>query len=94
MTTEIQILLIYLVLINLVTFVVYGMDKRRAVKRKWRIPEKTLLMLAAAGGSVGALAGIYGFRHKTKHMKFVVGVPVILIVQIGTFLILIYGSLR
>lgn len=83
MTTEIQVLLMYLLVINLVAFVVYGMDKRRAVKRKWRIPEKTLLGLAAAGGSVGALAGIYGFRHKTKHMKFVIGVPAILILQIG-----------
>lgn len=73
----------YLIIINLVTFVVYGMDKRKAIKNKWRIPEKTLLGLAAAGGSVGALAGMYGFRHKTKHMKFVIGVPVILAIQIG-----------
>lgn len=73
----------YLIIINLVTFVVYGMDKRKAIKNKWRIPEKTLLGLAAVGGSVGALAGMYGFRHKTKHMKFVIGVPVILAIQIG-----------
>lgn len=73
----------YLVIINLVTLVIYGMDKRRAVRKKWRIPEKTLLGLAAAGGSVGALAGMYGFRHKTKQRKFVIGVPVILVVQIG-----------
>ena len=83
MAIEMAVLSIYLVCINLVAFVVYGIDKRRAVKRQWRISERTLLALAAAGGSVGALAGMYGFRHKTKHKKFVIGVPAILIAQIG-----------
>lgn len=58
-------------------------DKRKAVKKKWRIPEATLLFWAAIGGSVGALTGMYVFRHKTKHPKFTLGVPAILIAQIA-----------
>ena len=69
--------------INLITFILYGVDKRRARKGAWRIPEKTLLGVAAAGGSIGALAGMYTFRHKTKHIKFTLGIPVILMVQVG-----------
>lgn len=60
-----QIFLVYLVFINILAFMAYGMDKRRAVKRKWRIPESRLLGLAIAGGSAGALCGMYIFRHKT-----------------------------
>ena len=56
-------------------------DKVKAKKKKWRIPEATLMGLAAAGGSVGALAGMYTFRHKTLHKKFTVGIPLILILQ-------------
>lgn len=74
---------VYLVLINLLTFAAYGIDKRKAQKNAWRIKESTLLLLAAAGGSVGALLGMQIFRHKTKHPKFTVGVPLILLVQIG-----------
>lgn len=58
-------------------------DKRKAIKKKWRIPEATLLFWAAIGGSVGSLAGMYVFRHKTKHPKFTLGVPAILIAQIA-----------
>ena len=57
-------------------------DKRKAKKNLWRIPEATLMMSAALGGSVGALAGMYTFRHKTKHLKFTLGVPAILVAQI------------
>lgn len=74
---------VYLALINLLTFAVYGIDKRKAQKNAWRIKESTLLLLAAVGGSVGALLGMQIFRHKTKHPKFTVGVPLILLVQIG-----------
>lgn len=70
-------LLGYLMVINIITLVAYGMDKRKAKKESWRIPEKTLLLLTAVGGSIGALLGMYGFRHKTKHLKFVLGVPVL-----------------
>lgn len=73
----------YLILINLVTFAFYGADKRKAKKGKWRIPERTLLGLAAIGGSIGALGGMQYFHHKTKKLKFSVGVPVILAVQLA-----------
>lgn len=56
----------YLLIVNAVTFLVFGIDKKRAKKEQWRVPERTLLLLALAGGSVGALAGMYTFRHKNK----------------------------
>lgn len=67
---------------NLCTFLVYGWDKRCAVKGKWRVSERTLILFAAAGGSIGALLGMRVFRHKTRKNKFRFGVPVILILQI------------
>ena len=76
-------LLLYLAAVNVITFAVYGADKRRARKGKRRVPEKTLFLLAAIGGSVGALAGMYAFRHKTRHWYFVWGIPAILAVQIA-----------
>lgn len=76
-------IILYLIAINVVTFLVYGLDKWKAKQDAWRISESTLLLLAAAGGSVGALLGMQIFRHKTKHVKFTVGVPVILFVQIA-----------
>lgn len=72
----------YIVWSNLAAFFVYGIDKRRARKHKWRIPERTLLGLAVIGGSMGALAGMYLFHHKTRKPKFAIGVPVILAVQL------------
>ncbi len=76
------ILAIYLVLINIAAFAAYGMDKRKAKRNEWRTPESVLLLLAAVGGSVGAYAGMQFFRHKTKHLKFTIGVPAIFIVQV------------
>ena len=73
----------YLAVINLTAFAVYGADKRRAKKDKRRVPEKTLFLLAVIGGSVGALLGMYTFRHKTRHWYFVWGIPAILLVQIA-----------
>jgi uncharacterized membrane protein YsdA (DUF1294 family) len=78
----IHILIIYLVVINIVTFITYGIDKRKAIKKLWRIPEATLILLAAVGGSIGALLGMLFFHHKTKHRKFTIGVPVILALQL------------
>lgn len=72
----------YLIVINIAAFITYGLDKSKAKKGAWRIPEHTLLTLAVIGGSVGALAGMKVFHHKTKKPKFAVGVPVILIFQI------------
>lgn len=67
----------YFISINIITFLIYGMDKYKAKNQKWRISEKTLIGLAVIGGVIGAIAGMQIFRHKTKHAKFVVGVPVI-----------------
>ncbi len=72
----------YVLLVNLAAFVVYGMDKRRAIQHQWRIPEKTLLGLALAGGSVGALLGMKVFRHKTKHWRFKICVPLFLVIHL------------
>lgn len=76
-------LTIYLLLVNAAAFLVFGEDKRRARRREWRIPEATLMGLAAAGGSLGALAGMRFFHHKTRHRKFTAGVPALLIAQIA-----------
>ena len=77
------VLLVWLAVINLLTFIVYGADKRRARKGKWRVPEKTLFLLPLLGGSVGALLGMRVFHHKTKHWYFVWGVPAILLAQLA-----------
>ena len=76
------LLYIYLAAANIVSFVMFGIDKSRAKRRAWRISEAALLISAAVGGSVGAIAGMIVFRHKTKHLKFTIGVPVILGLQI------------
>ena len=75
-------IVIYLIVINMLTFGVYGIDKRKAIRKQWRVPERTLLFLAVIGGSIGALAGMQVFRHKTRHLKFKLGVPGILVVQV------------
>ncbi|AGL03104.1 DUF1294 domain-containing protein [Desulfoscipio gibsoniae] len=75
-------LTIYLLVINIMEFSLFGLDKHRARRRLHRIPKKTLFIVALAGGTAGALAGIYFWRHKTKHLKFTVGIPVIMLVQI------------
>ena len=77
------VLLVWLAAINLLTFIVYGADRRRARKGKWRVPEKTLFLLPLLGGSIGALLGMRVFHHKTKHWYFVWGIPAILLAQIA-----------
>jgi len=72
----------YLTAINLVAFVVYGIDKYQAIKGRWRISEATLLILALVGGALGALLGMFIFRHKTRKLKFRLGVPLILILEV------------
>ncbi len=81
LTTPAGALAVWLVAINVVTFAVYGIDKRRARRGAWRVPEKTLFLLPLLGGSLGALLGMRVFRHKTKHWYFVWGIPAILLVQ-------------
>ena len=77
-----EALLYYLIVINVVTFLVYGIDKRKAKKGSWRISEATLLIFAVIGGSIGALLGMKIWHHKTMHKKFKYGLPLIFIIQI------------
>ena len=77
------IVIIYLILINIITFIIFGVDKSRARSHAWRIPEKRLFFLAVIGGSIGAIAGMYIFRHKTRHWYFVIGMPLILVLQLA-----------
>ena len=86
-----NIKLVYLLVMNAVGFAIMGMDKYKAIKGKWRVPEKTLFLLSILGGSVGTWAGMYAFRHKTKHWYFVIGMPAILFIQIA---LVIYLNLR
>ena len=77
-----QNLIIYLIAINLFTFFMMWLDKRKAKRGKWRIPENTLLVLVLLGGGIGGIAGMYTFHHKTQKAKFVIGFPVILVCEI------------
>ncbi len=81
-----QNILIYILSINLIGFLAMWLDKRKAEKGKWRIPEKTLFIITALGGGIGTISGMYTFRHKTKKMAFVVGFPFITILEIITIL--------
>ena len=76
------ILLAYLLLINLITYFTYAADKTKARQNKWRIPERTLILLALLGGSPAALLAMKHYHHKTRHLKFKLGIPIILIIQI------------
>lgn len=80
----------YVLILNFVTMLVYGIDKFMAKKGKWRIPESTLLLLAVWGGSIGAWLGMRVWRHKTQHKKFKYGIPVIFILQVALCFYLLY----
>lgn len=80
---DIKIALLYLLIINLIGFCAMGIDKYKAKRELWRIPEGTLMMLTLLGGGFGTIAGMYKFRHKTKKLKFTVGMPTILISEIA-----------
>ena len=86
-------LYLYLICINIITIAVYGIDKRNAGRGKWRIRVSTLLTLAAAGGSAGALLAMHLFHHKTKKKKFSIGVPLMLLAQIVLLVFLIKADL-
>lgn len=76
----------YILGINVIAFIVYGIDKLKAKRGKWRIPESTLLLLAAIGGSIGAWLGMKVWHHKTMHKKFRYGLPLILLLQLSAVL--------
>ena len=71
----------YFILINIVAFITIYIDKQKAIKHQWRIKEITLFLLSIIGGSLGTLLGMYTFRHKTKHLKFTLGIPFIILIQ-------------
>ena len=84
-------LIIYLVVINLIGFVAMWSDKRKAQKNQWRTPEGTLMGICLLGGGIGTIWGMYKFRHKTKKLKFTVGMPTILIIEI---ILLVYFDIK
>lgn len=86
-------ILLWVLLWNFIALFLMGLDKRRARRQEWRIPEKTLFLSAILGGSVGAMAGMFLFRHKTKHPAFLIGMPGILILQSLLLLAVRYRSL-
>ena len=88
-----KIICIYLLVINIITFLIYGLDKLKAKKEMWRISERVLIVLAMVGGSIGALLGMRVFHHKTQKWKFKIGVPVILGLQI-TLVIFIWLKMK
>lgn len=88
-----DIVIIYISIINIVTFCAFGVDKTKAKLGKYRIAEKVLLGLSALGGSVGGLIGMQIFHHKTKHVAFKLGIPVIIVVQYVLFLLWTYREI-
>lgn len=86
----VQNIVIYFIVINLFGFFIMWLDKRKAKKGAWRIPEKTLFIVTALGGGIGTIAGMYTFRHKTKKIQFVIGFPFITILEIVTILYFIW----
>ena len=84
-----KLIALYLIVVNAAGFILMMIDKIKAKKNLWRIPEATLFLVAAIGGSIGSIAGMYTFRHKTKHMKFTFGMPLILAAQIVVIVLLV-----
>lgn len=85
-----QIIIYALFALNLITFIIYGIDKFKAKKTKWRISEATLILLAVIGGSIGAWLGLQVWRHKTQHKKFFIGIPMILTLQVIATIYILY----
>ena len=75
-------IIIYLIIINIIGFLIMYIDKQKAKKGNWRIPEKTIFLVTLLGGGIGTISGMYAFRHKTQKMNFVIGLPVITILEI------------
>lgn len=85
------VVVIYLICINLVGFFSMALDKSRAKRGKWRISEAALFIIAIIGGSLGSIAGMYAFRHKTRHLQFTIGLPVILVIQLAIIIYLLFA---
>ena len=90
----ISYIVLYLAIVNLAALIVMGIDKLRARKRAWRIPESTLFVIALIGGSLGTTIGMHLFHHKTRHWYFLFGMPAILVIQIAAVLILMYSPIQ
>lgn len=90
----IQIITGYLAGLNLLGFLIMAIDKYKARKSLWRIPEATLFIIALIGGSIGSIIGMYTFRHKTRHLSFVIGMPAILILQIVAIVLIIKSPIQ
>ena len=86
--------LYYLLAINIVTFLLYGIDKYKAKKGRWRISEATLIALAVIGGSIGAWGGMHIWHHKTKHKRFMIGIPLIIVLQLAVVFAVWYFLLQ
>lgn len=89
---SIKNIVIYFIIINILGFLIMYIDKQKAKKGKWRIPEKTLFIITALGGGIGTIAGMYTFRHKTQKIAFVIGFPVITIMEIVTIVYFCIGN--
>ena len=85
-----KVAIYYLAAINVIAFILYGLDKLWAKKGRWRVPERSLILIAAAGGSIGEIAAMKVWHHKTKHNKFRLGLPAILLAQIALIYFAVY----
>lgn len=83
-----ELLIFYLAAINIAGFLAMGIDKKKVARHEWRIPERVLFGIAFLGGSIGSLAGMHAFRHKTRHLTFTIGLPLILVLQVMIFQLL------
>ena len=90
----ITLIIIYLVSVNCISFIIMGVDKHKARKRAWRIPESTLFVLALIGGSLGSIIRMHLFRHKPRHWYFLYGMPAILIIQVLLVLLLVTSPIE
>lgn len=86
-----QNIVIYLLIINLIGFLVMKIDKKRAKMQEWRIPEKTFFLITLFGGGIGTITGMYKFRHKTKKKYFTIGLPTIVIIEVISIYYFIFG---
>lgn len=88
------LILSYLIIVNFIGFLMMGIDKQKAIKGAFRIPEATLFVIAMIGGSIGSIIGMYTFRHKTRHFSFVYGMPAILILQVILIILLLIAPIQ